>query len=296
MPGEAHPSPVSSRRHRLTGVFVGSHAVAEGVVTAKELRTLGYRRLVQGVYADPALRLDHELRCRGVALLLPEGAAIGGHSAAAWHGAPFAGVHDPVMVVRSAEVEWRGPRQVRVHRTDLRSGDVEVRDDVPVTTALRTAWDVAALEPLGTAVAALDAMVRSRAVTVPQLAELAAAATNRWGVSRVRRAVPLVDACAESPPESRVRVALAVAGLSPVPQYQVVCAGVPLGRVDLAYPEAKVAVEYEGAYHFDGVQIVQDDERYARLLAAGWQVIRVSALDLRDLDGVVARVRAALAV
>jgi very-short-patch-repair endonuclease len=67
-----------------------------------------------------------------------------------------------------------------------------------------------------------------------------------------------------------------------------------LGRVALAFPEGKIAVEYEGAYHFEDVQIVRDDVRYAHLRAAGWTVIRVSAADLRDLDAVVVRVRAAL--
>ena len=67
-----------------------------------------------------------------------------------------------------------------------------------------------------------------------------------------------------------------------------------LGRVDLAFPEAKVAIEYEGAYHFQDEQIVRDDDRYARLCAAGWTVIRLSAADLRDLGAVVERIRAAL--
>ncbi|GAA4730716.1 hypothetical protein GCM10023328_07080 [Modestobacter marinus] len=285
---------MSSRVSRLTGVFVGSHAVAQGAVTAKELRSLGYRRLVQGVYADPALPLDHRLRCRGVALLLPPGAAIGGHSAAAWHGAPFAGPNDPVTVVRPASVEWKGPRQVRVHRGPLGPMDVERVDGVPITTAARTAWDVAALEPLGTAVAALDAMVRSGAVTERQLTEMVDAGGNRWGVSRVRRAVPLVDPRAESAPESKVRVAAVLAGLAPVPQLLVIEGGVFLGRVDLGWPEVRLAVEYEGAHHFDAEQIVRDDERYAAMIAAGWRVIRLSSTDLRDLDGVVRRIHAAL--
>ena len=289
------PPGVSSRVHRLTGVFVGSRAIADGAITAKELRTLGHRRLVQGVYADPALELDHRLRCQGAALLLPEGAAIGGRSAAAWHGAPLAGVHDPVTVVRPADVEWRGPREVRVHRTDLRSSDVDVLDDVPVTTALRTAWDVAALEPVGTAVAALDGMVRAGTLTPAELADMAGRGTGRWGVTRVRRAVPLVDPRAESAPESLVRVALVLAGLTPVPQCRVVEDGIEIARVDLGFPDGRLAVEYEGAYHFDADQIVRDDARYARLRAAGWRVIRLAAHDLRDLDGVVARVRAALA-
>lgn len=274
---------------------MASHAIAAGALTRKQLRALGYQRLVQGVYADPSLRVDHQLRCQGVALLLPGGTAIGGHSAAAWHGAPFAGPADPVTVLRPADVRWAGPRGVKVHRSDLQPPDVTVLDFVPVTNALRTAWDVAALEPLGTAVAALDAMVRAGSVTEQQLAAMVEHGAGRWGVVKVRRAVPLVDRRAESAPESRVRVALVLAGLAPVPQFHVVVGGVELARVDLAYPEACLAVEYEGAHHFDGAQIARDDARYARLRAAGWRVIRLAAHDLRDLDGVVARVRTALA-
>jgi very-short-patch-repair endonuclease len=285
---------VSRRDHHLTGVFRGSHAIAEGRLSREQLRTLGYRRLVQGVYADPALELDHRLRCRAVALLLPAGTALGGHSAAAWHGAPFAGPRDPVTVVRPPDVEWKGPREVRVHRTELGPEDIELVDDIPLTSAVRTAWDVAALEPLGTAVAALDAMVRAETVTEEELVTMAERGAGRWGVTKVRRAVALVDPRAESAPESRVRVALVLAGLVPVPQFRVLAAGIELARVDLGFPEARLAVEYEGAYHFDADQIIRDDARYARLRAAGWRVIRLAAHDLRDLDGVVARVRAAL--
>ena len=281
-------------RPPLHGVFIASHAIADGAITRKQLRALPYRRLVQGVYAAPGPDFTHQLRCAGVALLLPEATAIGGHSAAAWHGAPFAGPSDPVTVLRSAGVRWAGPRGVRVHRTDLCPADVQLVDDVPVTTARRTAWDVAALESVGTAVAALDAMVRAATVSVDELAAMAEQGTGRWGVTKVRRAVPLVDPRAASAPESRVRVALVLAGLRPVPQFQVVDGGIEVARVDLGFPEARLAVEYEGAYHFDGDQIVRDDARYARLRAAGWTVIRLTSVDLRDLDGVVARVRAAL--
>jgi very-short-patch-repair endonuclease len=280
--------------HGLTGVFIGSHAIAEGAITAKQLRVRSYRRLVQGVYADPALPLDHMLRCAGVALLLPGGTAIGGHSAAAWYGAPFAGPHDPVTVLRPPGVLWKGPRGVRAHRTELAGRDVELRDGVPVTTALRTAWDVAALESTGTAVAALDAMVRGGAVDQDALAAMVDRGAGRWGVAKVRRAVALVDPSAESAPESRVRVALALAGVAAVPQFEVRVGDVFIARVDLAWPEARLAVEYEGAHHFQGAQIVRDDARLARLDAAGWRVIRLSAADLRDLDSVVARVRMAL--
>jgi hypothetical protein len=184
---------------------------------------------------------------------------------------------------------------VRVHRTDLTSVETQIHDDVPITSALRTAWDVAVLEPLAVAVAALDAMVRQGSVTVPDLAGMAASGGGRWGINRVRRAVPLVDPRAESAPESRVRVALVLAGLDPVPQFEVSADGRFLARVDFAWPEERVVLEYEGAHHFDGIQIVRDDERIRRLEAAGWRVIRISAADLWNLDAVIEKVRAALA-
>jgi hypothetical protein len=106
----------------------------------------------------------------------------------------------------------------------------------------------------------------------------------------------LVDGRAMSPPESRLRVACHLAGLpQPVPQFEVVVNGVFLGRVDLAWPEAQLVVEYEGEYHFDGLQIAKDDARYERLTAAGWRVVRLSSFDLRDLDAVTALLRDLLA-
>jgi very-short-patch-repair endonuclease len=92
-----------------------------------------------------------------------------------------------------------------------------------------------------------------------------------------------------------VRVACAQAGLpAPQPQYVVVEGGEFLGKVDLAWPRERVIVEYEGPHHFEGIQISKDDERYRRLEAAGWRVIRLSAADLRDMEAVVARIARAL--
>jgi very-short-patch-repair endonuclease len=285
---------VPSSRRLLPGVFVASHAIAENVLTRSQLRTRSYRRLVQGVYADPGLEFDHRLTCRAVALLLPVGAAIGGHSAAAWHGAPFAGTTDPVTVVCPAELRWGGPRGVRVHRTSIGPAEIEEVDGVPVTSALRTAWDVAALESLPVAVAALDAMARAGHVRMAELQDLATRGGGRWRVTRVRRAATLVDPRAESAPESKVRVALVLAGLAPQPQYEVRHGGRFLARADFAWPEARLVLEYEGAHHFEGPQIVRDDARIARLVAAGWRVSRISAADLRDSDRVVETVRRAL--
>jgi hypothetical protein len=262
------------------------------VVTPKQLKAGLYRRLLHNVYADPGLTADHELYARGAALVMPEAAVLGGRSAAAWFGAPFASAVDPVVVVVPPDSTWRGPRGIRVHRTSLRPGDVlNLEDGIRLTTPLRTAWDVATLETVPTAVALLDAMVRTGNLDLAAYRRMSEPGHGRWRSGRVAKVLPLVDGRSESPPESWVRVACARAGLpAPVPQFVVLHEGEFLGRVDLAWPEAKLIVEYEGAHHFDELQIRRDDRRYERLTAAGWRVIRLSASDLRDMDALVARI------
>jgi Protein of unknown function (DUF559) len=294
------PGVLTSRRF-LGGLFVGSHAVSQRLLTKRQLESGLYRRVLRNVYADPGLRHDHELKARAAALLMPAEAAVGGRSAAGWFGAPFSSSADPVLVVVPRSCRWVGPRGVQVHRTDVRPQDVWITDDgVRLTTADRTAWDVATIEPTATAVALLDGMLRdgrerAGGLTAPALAAELLRRRGQWGSRRASALLPLVDGRAMSPPESRVRVACHLARLPhPVPQFEIFEDGVRLAQVDLAWPEAKLVVEYEGAYHFDELQIVKDDGRYARLVAAGWQVIRLSSVDLRDLDDVVGRIRAAL--
>jgi len=276
----------------LHGVFVGAHAVSEGALTARQLKRGPYLRVLRGVYADPSMPRDHLLRCRAAALLLPDGAAIGGRSAAAVLGGPAPDFADPITVVLPKDVQWRGPAGIRAHRAALPSTDRFLAyGNLPCTVAGRTAWDVAVLESTSTAVGVLDAMLHREILDIAALQRLVREGAGRWRYQRVRKVVQLVDARSESPPESWVRVGCALAGLpAPVPQFDVVHEGVWLGRVDLAWPEHKLIVEYEGAYHFDGLQIPKDDARFARLVAAGWRVIRLAANDLRDMDSVVRRI------
>ncbi|WP_222263215.1 endonuclease domain-containing protein [Modestobacter marinus] len=80
----------------------------------------------------------------------------------------------------------------------------------------------------------------------------------------------LADGRAESPPESRLRVLLTMAGLPPVPQWSVRRAdGVFIARVDLAYPAVRLAVEYDGAWHGEPGQLGRDRRRLNALVAAG---------------------------
>jgi hypothetical protein len=284
------------RSFGLHGVFVGAHAVAEGVLTRHQLQNGPYVRVLHGVYADPSLARDHRLRCHAAALLMPDGAALGGRSAAALLGAPAPDYRDPVTVLVAPGMKWAGPSGVRVHAADVASADVMVDEDgIRHTSPRRTAWDVATLETTATAIGVLDAMVRAHLLDVDNLLELHRRPLAPWRSRRARRAFELVDGRSESPPESWVRVGCALAGLpAPIPQFEVVLDGRWLARVDLAWPERRLIVEYDGEHHFDELQIVKDDVRLDQLVQAGWRVIRLSAADLRDVGDVVRRIAQAL--
>ncbi len=283
------------RSQGLHGVFVGAHAVSEGVLTRHQLQNGPYLRVLHGVYADPSMTRDHRLRCQAAALLMPAGAVLGGRSAATLLGAPAPDYGAPVTVLLPSGTRWEGPTGVRVHTGGFAPADVLVDDDgVRHTAPTRTTWDVATLETTATAVGVLDAMLHDGLIDESNVRELSQRPLGAWRSRRARRAFALVDGRSESPPESWVRVACALAGLpAPVPQYEIV-GGTWLARADLAWPECRLIVEYEGEYHFDGLQIAKDDARYHRLVAAGWRVIRLSAVDLRHMDDVVRRIAEAL--
>ena len=97
------------------------------------------------------------------------------------------------------------------------------------------------------------------------------------GIRKARLALEQARVGADSAPETRLRLALEYAGL-PEPQLNVpteLSAGV-VRQPDLAYPEQKVAVEYEGEGHSEAAQIVRDIAREEDFARAGWLLVRIS--------------------
>ncbi len=97
--------------------------------------------------------------------------------------------------------------------------------------------------------------------------------------------------------ESVLRWILHAAGISaPRLQYVIRSAdGSFLGRADLAWPDRKVLVEFDGDLHRDRETFVNDLRRQNALVAAGWTVLRFTSADvLGRPDEVVAAIRRAL--
>jgi hypothetical protein len=275
-------------------VFRGSDAIAAGAFTRAHLRGPRVRRLFRDVYVDAATAITHEVRCRGATLFLPADAVITGRSAATVRGAPLARVDDPVEIIAPL-----GRRITRRDGFDLRRNDIAPDEWCSwqggrLATPLRMALDLTLDRPVPVAVADLDVVLRRELVDLSALTEMVHARSDR-GIRDARQAVSLVDPLAESRPESQVRVHLVLAGLSPVPQYWIEDADGRVARTDLAFPEFKVAVEYDGQWR-DGElwALNRDRERLNRVHAAGWDVVFVTAALLANPRKLVATVRAAL--
>lgn len=289
--------PHARRPPALRGrVFRKRDVVAAGLLTDDALRSSAWRRLYRGVYADAELPDTFDVRVRGAALLVPASAVFSGRTAAYLHGATA--LVDPRTTVEvSVPVGARfGPvAGLRVHQSVLPSADVTKVRALAATTALRAALDIAVREPLPEAVVALDVLLAGAHVGRGQLADAASLMTRR-GARRAQHAVALADPRAESPPESRLRVLLALAGLPAVPQFTVRDGdGRFVARVDLAFPVHRVAIEYDGAWHGERGQLTRDRRRLNRLMAAGWTVLHVTAADMREPEALVAQVRALIA-
>jgi very-short-patch-repair endonuclease len=280
----------------MDDVFLGSAAVEAGLVTRSQLRGRRFQRVMHGVYADARLPRDHLLFCRAASLVVPDGVVAARSAAWLWGARSGVGRDDDVMLTLPPRRTSRRRRGVTARRAHLPTQEVVRRQGLAVTSPVRTVWDIAATDPEDIAVPVLDEMLQRRVVTAGDLEDFVTSRAGRRGSARAARTVQLLDGNAESPPESRVRLALTRAGLRPRTQVDVVdFAGRFIARVDMAYPELRLAVEYDGGWHAEPGQLSRDRDRLNRLQAAGWTVIFVTAPDLRRLDGVVDRVRGARA-
>lgn len=184
------------------------------------------------------------------------------------------------------------------HSRRVEPGDVVLLDGLRVSSPARMLCEMASVLDLPRLVAVADFLLRRTAplCTREELVE-------RWKVGdRISRrsilgvAIDLSDDRAESPPESVLRVVLTLAGIPPTAANLDVTVRGRRYRLDLAYLPERVAIEYQGAYHLDAEQRRRDMSRRSQLEADGWTVVELNADDLDDLDEVVARVRAALAL
>lgn len=252
-------------------------------------------RIAQGVYLVEDVPLTPSRRCRAILAALPRDSAFSHWTAASLLGLPSRNTAKLHIILAPRSVLPQRDELV-VHGRELVPGDIVEIDGLPVTSGPRLFVDLAAMLTERELVVLGDALLRTGLVAPPALSWRVHLAARRRGVVRARDALKLLDGRAQSVPESVVRHVIISGGLpAPVPQLPILD---PYGRViahaDLGYDEWKILIEYEGRQHSEGDQFGRDIERYSRMAADGWLVLRFSAAHLARPNQILDRVRQAL--
>lgn len=275
-------------------LFVGTEALRAGALTERDLRR-SCTRIYRNVYQRRGSGFTARDRAVAAWLWAGKRAVVAGNSAAALLGADWVDPQTPAELI----TERRRPPPLIITRNEtLSSGEATVIDGLPVTSAARTAFDLGRRPGLHTAVIRIDALARATGLTVDDVAPLIVAHRGSRGMKQLRRVLPLIDAGAESPQETRTRLVLIGGGL-PKPQTQIVVRndwGAVLARIDMGWEQWRVGVEYDGAQHWTDPRVRANDiERTVDLERWGWRLVRVSADLLRNRpDIIVDRARAGL--
>lgn len=268
-------------------LVVATEALATGVLTRRDLRRR-YTKVHRNVWAKRDAELDASDRALAAWLWSGRRATLVGHSAAAWAGDRWVPAKAPVEVVHSR----RGrPNGIAIRASRFRPDEICQIRGISCTTAARTAYDLGRRLPITMGVIRIDMLLNATGTSVDSVSSLAQRYPGARGIRILRRALDLVDAGAESPQETRLRLLLVRAGL-PWPETQI-----PVGnrRIDMGWRTWMVGVEYDGEQHFtNAVDYENDIDRLELLAERGWTIVRVSSRQLRyERPAIVARVRRA---
>ena len=290
--------PIAPLARRQLGLVTRVQAVK--VLTADQIRhrlRVGRLEPVRpGIYRVGGAPESWEQAVLGACLAVPGSEASFRSAAALWNleGFPPEGIEITVPARRRRRLDG-----VIVHDTAV-TGPMHSAaiSNVPVTSAARTLCDLSAVAPAWIVERAVDEALRRKLVTLRTL-QLVAADLEGRGRLRCTVTCDILehrsggDELSESAAESRIARLLVRAGLPrPVHQHRVRISGRTV-RIDLAYPDAMVAIEYDGwDFHRTRGAFDRDRARANELELLGWIVLRFTARSGEQL--IVDTVRAAL--
>lgn len=275
------------------GPFTLEEARRAGL-TAAQLRGRSWNRIATELYVWTGLTLGPEKLLAAVMRRLPAYAVFSGPTAAFVHGLDFAPA-SPIYVTVLRQSGYSGRVGLVARRATVRPDDATVLRGLRVTTVERTLADLAQQLPFVEAVVAMDAALYRGLTTLEKLDDWAVGRRRAKGIRRFRSVLAAAEPRAQSPMETRLRLLLVLSGL-PRPEAQAELkdeAGRIFARADLYYPQARLAIEYDGGTHRES--LLEDNRRQNRVLASGFRLLRFASGDLlRAPVTVVSEVRAAL--
>ena len=223
---------------------------------------------IRGVYLSTALGDSLPLRAACLKLVAPPDCVVVDRHAGWLLGAEMVlapGEHLEVRPLSLFRPSGHGRLRNGIARSGerwLREEDVTEIDGLPVTTPLRTAWDLGRVRWTDHAIAGIDQMMRLGTFGREEfLAGIEQFRRQRW-VTTLRAVGPLADGRAESPPESVLRLRCVECHLPMTPQLEVHRDGRFIARLDLGNPDLLAGAEYDGVeWHSSPEQLEHDRAR-----------------------------------
>ena len=273
-----------------------------GVLTRQQLLTIGltdrliehrissgqWDRLTRGTYLLLPL-MDRLDRVRAAAAVLPDG-VVSHFSAAEIHGIERLPPSPPTLLVHTQTTHvFPGVNVIRCH--DLDESHVETISGLRVTTVARTVVDLASQLTEGQLGVCVDGALAARMTDIESIQSVldAVARKGKPGVRSMRAVL------AERAGNDHSRSILEQRGLRileedmfdgfkleyPIPWS-------PRQRFDVAFPKARIAIEWDSRRWHTHVDAFQSDRERDRTAAAhGWRILRFTWADVHDRPTVV---------
>lgn len=264
----------------------------------KALRSGELRPLWTVVLVESTRFLDPRTRAGAAQLATADGSVLVDTTAAYLHGCRSVDRSTTHVRIPYGR-EFRSRPGLAVHHGRSFAADVEEIDGLRVLALDRVVADLLCTPDGPAALAVADEALR---IARPHHERFRSAVGGRLrrredprGTVRGGVLLGLASAEAESPPESWIRYRLLEDGF-PIPEvnWRILQDGREVFRIDLAWPELRIALEYDG-YETHLGRGEQDGVRQDELERRGWIVVRADKADLRNTARVHAELRAAFA-
>ena len=228
--------------------------------------------MLPGVYLRKGATLSLRSRIEAVALWAGGQAVIAGQAAAHLHGARWIDADIPIEVITAGRRRWPG---VIARRERIGADEIVTIDGIAVTSAARTALDLARYLHRDDAVARLDALAAATGIRDTDAISLQDRYKGARGIRTAKTALALMDAGAQSPRETWLRLLVIDDGFTR-PRTQVrVSDGSLTAFLDMGWEEQMIGLDYDGEYH------LTDRRRYVTDLARAEMLRRQRWIDIQ---------------
>jgi hypothetical protein len=281
--------------HSLAAVQAGAFARAQvhanggdDSLITRRLRAGRWVKAAEGVYRLPGVPPTHERKLWIAHLAVGSGSVLSHECAAERRG--LGAVPRGLIVLTSGRGDHHRIAGTFVHQLrDVLDHHVSIVGGLPTTTVARTLVDCAAVLSQTRLNHLTEQALNERKTTIPEIHRVIADIDRRGkpGMRPMGRALDRFGPA--NPVESNILERLlldAVLGAGnppPVAQFPHPGRHPGVGRVDFAYPSAKVILEADGrTWHQRSADVLRDRSRDLEAAREGWQTLRFMWEHLRD--------------